>query len=86
MDRTEGMTAKYVGAGPEKDYHYGIPARDLSEDEVKGLDDEQWQTVCDSAAYEVVVPEPMTFRRTGTRISPPALSGEAVSVAPTEGN
>lgn len=48
----EEIAYKYTGRNPEEAHHSGIPARDLTEAEVKGLDTEQRETLRHSAIYE----------------------------------
>lgn len=56
---------RWLGATPAVEWHEGIPARDLSADEVKALDDDQQKTVAGSHLYEVVKPEPAAKKAEG---------------------
>lgn len=69
MERIKG-SARYVGKGPDQDYHYGIPARDLTAEEVAALDDEQYETIVASAAYELVSAEVAAPRIVSRRNNP----------------
>jgi hypothetical protein len=54
----EDIAYKYTGGDPEQAHHSGIPARDLTADEVKGLDKEHRETLRHSAIYEKVESAP----------------------------
>lgn len=47
------IVAKFQGEDPENEYHNGIPARDLSEEDFGALTDEEKATLAASPLYEM---------------------------------
>jgi hypothetical protein len=48
----DDIAYKYTGKDPEQAHHSGIPARDLTADEVRALDKEHRETLRYSPIYE----------------------------------
>lgn len=79
-DERRPATAKYLGRDPLQEHHSGIPARDLSQEEVAGLTDDHYNIIVLSALYEVA---PVAEAAPVPAVRPAVMRRPAV--APEEG-